>query len=86
VIAHPNNPLPPIWEQLYRGQDFGWQQSPGWETALPPNVINWLINRNAPVVTDAIVIWARLDLFPSGTINPPEGGEDINVDEALPAP
>ena len=86
VIAHPNNPLPPIWEQLYRGQDFGWQQSPGWETALPPNALDWLINRNAPVVTEDIVIWARLDLFPSGTINPPEGGEDINVDEALPAP
>jgi hypothetical protein len=80
-----DDPLPPGWEQLYRGQDFGWEQTPAWETALPPDPLEWLINRNAPVSTENLIIWARLDLFPEDLTAPAAPAEPAG-DEALPAP
>ncbi len=48
----------------YRGQSFavGWQ--PDWGGALPPNLIGWLLFRQAPAQPDTAILWGRVDLFP----------------------
>ncbi|MFN2151624.1 MAG: hypothetical protein ACK2T5_08515, partial [Anaerolineales bacterium] len=48
----------------YRGQDFGWWETPGWGEALPWEPMKWLINREGAVEVEKIVLWARVDLFP----------------------
>ncbi len=86
AITHLDDPLPPGWEQLYRGQDFGWAEFPAWETALPPDTLNWLFNYNVPTSTASIVIWARLDLFPADMTAPSPAPAEPNAEESLPAP
>ncbi len=56
----------PTLAQKYRGQDFVWQQYPGWQGVLPPDFINWLAFRQAPLTQDQVILWARTDLFPGG--------------------
>ncbi len=48
----------------YRGQDFVWAESPGWEGALPPDWLRWVTSRQAPVWPESVIVWARADLFP----------------------
>jgi len=50
----------------YRGQDFVWELSPGWQGAFPPDLINWLTFRAAPLAESQIILWARADIFPGG--------------------
>jgi hypothetical protein len=52
--------------QQYRGQDFVWKLSPGWQGAFPPNFINWLAFRQAPLSQEQVILWARSDIFPGG--------------------
>lgn len=67
----------------YRGQDFAWWMTPGWEGALPDNWPRWLVFRDAPQEIRKIVLWARIDLFPGGIIN--EVDEiATEIDEDLP--
>jgi hypothetical protein len=54
-------------QDMYRGQEFGWWDSPGWAGALPTNWARWLTAREAPILTEKIVLWVRLDLFPMET-------------------
>jgi hypothetical protein len=56
----------------YRGQDFVLRRYPGWEGALPPNLINWLTFRQAPQLDVQVILWARTDLFPGGAQVPEE--------------
>jgi hypothetical protein len=51
-------------QTYYRGQDFGWWESPGWGGALPWEPTLWVINRDGVVITEKVVLWARVDLFP----------------------
>jgi hypothetical protein len=68
----------------YRGQDFVWWVTHGWEGALPANWPRWLVFRDAPQENRKIVLWARVDLFPGGILV--EGDETSTViDEELPA-
>ncbi len=60
----------PKLAQTYRGQDFIWQLSPGWQGVFPPDFINWLAFRQAPLSQDQIILWARTDIFPGGASNP----------------
>jgi hypothetical protein len=60
----------PKLAQDYRGQDFVWHRSPGWQGIFPPDFINWLAFRQAPVNQDQIILWARTDIFPGGVSNP----------------
>ncbi|MBI3158762.1 MAG: hypothetical protein HYZ26_04065 [Chloroflexi bacterium] len=66
----------------YRGQSFavGWQ--PAWEGALPPNLISWLLFRQAPAVSTTVLVWGRADLFPGGI--PDQPLEERLPDDALP--
>jgi len=52
----------------YRGQDFSWCVNPGWTGALPPNPLEWLTFRKAPLFNEMLILWARSDLFPGGTL------------------
>jgi hypothetical protein len=56
----------PKLAQHYRGQDFVWRVYPGWQGVYPPDFINWLAFRQAPLVQDQIILWARTDVFPDG--------------------
>lgn len=57
----------PSLAEKYRGQDFAWRLYPGWQGVLPPNFINWLAFRQAPLDQDQIILWAKADIFPVGT-------------------
>jgi hypothetical protein len=50
----------------YRGQSFavGWR--PDWPGALPPNLIAWLLFRQAPAAAEMVVVWGEAGLFPGG--------------------
>jgi hypothetical protein len=52
------------WAATYRGQDFAWQTYPAWWNVLPPDRIEWLVSRQAPLETELIILWGRSDLFP----------------------
>jgi hypothetical protein len=56
----------PILAQQYRGQDFVWTVSPGWQGVFPPDFINWLAFRSAPLNQGQVILWARADIFPGG--------------------
>ena len=73
-----------VRQDLYRGQDFGWWDSPGWVGALPSEMIRWLTSRDAPVTTESVVLWARLDLFPDEPANPDEPVGELNVEDTSP--
>lgn len=60
---------PPGLAEKYRGQDFIWRQYPGWQGVFPPNIINWLAFRQPPLIQDQVILWARTDIFPGGTIS-----------------
>lgn len=49
----------------YRGQSFAWGAERAWENALPPNLLAWLLFREAPTRSQYLILWARADLFPS---------------------
>ncbi len=56
----------PSLAQNYRGQDFVWLRNPGWQGIFPPEFINWLAFRKAPLSEEQIILWARTDIFPGG--------------------
>ena len=56
----------PSLAEKYRGQDFVWRIYPGWQGVFPPDFINWLAFRQAPLGQDQIILWARADIFPNG--------------------
>jgi hypothetical protein len=47
----------------YRGQDFIWRRYPGWNTASWPEWLRWLAVHEMPQGEEAILLWARTDLF-----------------------
>jgi hypothetical protein len=59
----------PALTTSYQGQDFAWWIRPAWQGALPPDIINWLTFRQAPLVNEQIILWGRGDLFPGGSVN-----------------
>jgi hypothetical protein len=56
----------PTLAQRYRGQDLVWRIYPAWQSVLPSNLAAWLAFRQAPMATQQIILWARVDLFPGG--------------------
>lgn len=53
----------PTLSSAYRGQDFTWRQTPSWEIAQPRDWTRWLALREMPQTGEAIILWARSDLF-----------------------
>jgi hypothetical protein len=71
VITTIDTELPSLVEN-YRGQDFVWRLYPGWTRVFPPDFINWLAFRQAPLSQDQIILWARADIFPGETLGTSE--------------
>jgi hypothetical protein len=71
VITSMDAELPSLAEK-YRGQDFIWRLYPGWQGVFPPNFVNWLAFRQAPLSQESVILWARADIFPGGTFSNPE--------------
>jgi hypothetical protein len=68
VVITSQNQNTPGLPVLYRGQDFIWYDLPGWTQALPQDWIKWLAYREAPMIQDQVILWARTDLFPGGML------------------
>jgi hypothetical protein len=66
IIISGSEESAPALAGSYRGQDFAWEISPGWQGALPPDWPRWLVFRNVPPQVEHIILWARNDLFPGG--------------------
>jgi MFS family permease len=47
----------------YRGQDFVWRRFPGWNTATFPEWLRWFAVHEMPQGEEAVLLWARTDLF-----------------------
>jgi hypothetical protein len=58
----------PSLEEIYRGQDFAWEVYPDWGGVLPPDLLRWLAFREAPVIRNQVILWARSDIFPGGSL------------------
>jgi hypothetical protein len=71
VITRKDGELPSLAEK-YRGQDFIWRLYPGWQGVFPPNIVNWLAFRQAPLGQDQIILWVRADMFPGGSLESSE--------------
>jgi hypothetical protein len=59
----------PALAAAYRGQDFVWDVYPGWSGGLPDNAIGWLTFRLAPLQENHVILWAREDVFPGGSLD-----------------
>ena len=53
----------------YRGQDFTWREYPVWDNVQTPDWFRWLVYRQLPHQTEAIILWVRDDLFPDARQN-----------------
>jgi hypothetical protein len=53
----------PALSSAYRGQDFIWWQTPLWDAAVPQDWIRWISLREMPQTGEAMILWARDDLF-----------------------
>jgi len=71
-------------QSYYRGQDFGWWESPGWGGALPWEPMRWIVNREGAINTQKVVLWARVDLFPAEPEEVEEPVLDSETEESSP--
>jgi hypothetical protein len=69
IIITPRSAETPALTAAYRGQDFVWWVRPAWDGPLPDDFINWLTFRKAALSYDYIILWARSDLFPGGSVD-----------------
>lgn len=58
--------LDPELVSAYRGQDFTWRQAPIWNGADTFAWLKWISLRQMPQSQEAIILWARTDLFLGG--------------------
>lgn len=68
IIITTHSQQAPELAASYRGQDFDWWLRAGWTGALPPDANRWLAFREAPTLPDQVILWARVDLFPGGSL------------------
>lgn len=55
----------PRLSAFYRGQSFSWSRSPNWGGVLPNNLPRWWLFRDAPTISNNLILWLRSDIFPS---------------------
>jgi hypothetical protein len=68
VLLKSGDESPPSQTVAYRGQGYGLWVYPAWNGALPLDWPKWLVFREAPHYTDELILWARGDLFPDGSM------------------
>jgi hypothetical protein len=72
IIITTHSQQAPELTASYRGQDFDWWLRAGWTGALPLDLNRWLAFREAPTLPDQVILWARADLFPGGSLESQE--------------
>jgi hypothetical protein len=68
VILKSGEQSAPSQTVAYRGQGFGLWAYPAWNDALPLDWPKWIVFREAPHYSDELILWARGDLFPDGSM------------------
>ena len=68
VILKSGEQAAPSQTVAYRGQGFGLWAYPAWDGALPIDWPKWLVFREAPHYYEELILWARGDIFPDGSI------------------
>ncbi|HNT23531.1 MAG TPA: hypothetical protein PKM21_04150 [Anaerolineales bacterium] len=81
VVIAPRDQETPALAQAYRGQDFVWRVYPGWPGLLPSNLPAWLTSRQAPLASEQVVLWARVDLFPDQGLG--QAAQPAELDELV---
>jgi hypothetical protein len=72
VINAEDQPAPGL-AASYRGQDFAWWISNGWDGALPEDWVRWIVFGDSPQRIRHVILWARGDIFPGGTLASEDG-------------
>jgi hypothetical protein len=68
VIMKSGEQTAPSQTVAYRGQGFGLWVYPAWDGALPKDWPKWLVFREAPHYYEELILWARGDIFPDGSM------------------
>jgi hypothetical protein len=68
VILKSGEQSAPSQTVAYRGQGFGLWVYPAWNGALPLDWPKWVVFREAPQYSEELILWARGDLFPDGSM------------------
>jgi hypothetical protein len=68
VILKSGEQSPPSQTIAYRGQGFGLWRFPAWNGALPADWLKWMVFRQAPQQVEELILWARGDIFPDGSM------------------
>lgn len=71
ILARPDELIDQT--EPYTGQEFTLREIPVWSGLTSRQWIGWLMRRDLSVNTEAILLWARSDLFPGATV--PEKSE-----------
>jgi hypothetical protein len=72
VITDANSEEPSL-SSAYSGQSFSWQVYSNWDQTLGTNWNRWVLFRQAPTTISHVILWARVDVFPGGTMFPSAG-------------
>ncbi|HEY3344636.1 MAG TPA: phospholipid carrier-dependent glycosyltransferase [Anaerolineaceae bacterium] len=70
LVITPQQDQPPQLAATYRGQSFAWDTSPDWGAMSAQAWVNWAVFRTAPLREDAIILWARTDVFLGANLSP----------------
>jgi len=84
VIISSADQTEPSLKVAYRGQDFAWRAYPDWDGFLPGNWSSWVVFRQAPERVEQVILWARGDLFPDGTLIPSSENQSSDGEKILP--
>lgn len=78
LVITPAGVVEPRLEQAYRGQSFALMRERLWRS-WPPDLLPWLVYRQAPTAPQEVILWARVDLFPEGAVI--SAGDSQNTDQ-----
>ena len=67
IVISPQQTEPSL-AASYRGDGFEIVTQPQWSSILPNGYIPWLVYHKAPQQSQSVILWARIDLFPGGSL------------------
>jgi hypothetical protein len=72
VVLTPEGEEPPALAEDYLGQSFTIGERWGWDSWLPPDLLRWLVARQAPTEAERWLLLVRSDLAGAGELPPAE--------------
>jgi hypothetical protein len=75
LVITPQQDQPPLLAASYRGQALTWNVSPDWASMDALAWLKWAVFRDAPLHQDAIILWARSDVFLGASQSPSVTGQ-----------